>query len=992
MRTAHRFGGGRSRARAGTKGIALLLLLFTAQVGSAATNFSHYSSKVWQIEDGLPRNCAQAVVQTRDGYLWVGTQGGLARFDGVHFSVFDRSNVPEMANANVVALHESRDGSLWIGTGWGGILRLKDGKFVHYGRSEGLAHEAVLNMICETRDGALWFGTLKGLSRFKEGTFTTFGETNGLSSDVVKGMCEDAQGNLWLATAKGVDCWKDGVVVRRLSQADGLRSIDARSICCDCDGTVWIGAGDGLTRLRNGVATTFPQATNAPCDLITRLYSDRHGTLWVGTEAGVSRFVEGKFVPEMNADGLRYDLVHGVCEDREENIWVASRDGLLRFRRKCFEVYAQQQGLAYNNVTSVLEDKEGALWIGTWGGGLNKLSQGTMTRPKSKGRGPVFVLGMVEGAGGEIWAGTDYDGGVYRYQGEAERHYTPRQGLPSKAIHVLCQDRASNLWVGATTGLYRARGDKFFAFGKEHGLGEPAVRALCEDSAGNLWVGTEEGLWRIQGETATRFSRAEGLSHDRVIAIYEDAEGTLWFGTGGGGLNRFRDGRFVSFGTQQGLFSDGVCEILEDDRGWLWMSSLRGIFRVKRSELELVASGQLKRVQSIAYGKADGMWTEVCSSVAKPGAWKSKDGRLWFATLKGLCVVDPNSQTDEDRSPPPVVVERILADKRPFPASETLPAPKLVRVPPGRGELEFRYSALSFRMPERNRFRYRLEGFDSEWVDAGTRRVAFYNNLSPGKYRFQVLARNSDGVWNESGASAEVVLLPHLWQTWWFRLAAAGGIGLGFWGLHGVRLGRFRELEALRLRIAADLHDELGSNLSALSLLSRKLLKGGGVPQEQKEDLTALNRISGQTSNAIREIVWLINPEYDTLQDLALRMDVTAKAMLTGTNCRFECRQADGATRLPPQCRQNLYLLFKETVTNVAKHAQASQVEISIDQRDHTWELTVKDDGVGFDPGAPHRGNGLKNLRQRAARLKGTLDVQSRKGGGTTVKFSMRLS
>jgi signal transduction histidine kinase len=572
------------------------------------------------------------------------------------------------------------------------------------------------------------------------------------------------------------------------------------------------------------------------------------------------------------------------------------------------------------------------------------------------------------------------------------RHFTPRQGLPSSAIRVLCPDRGSNLWIGASSGLYRGCGDAFIPFGKQHGMGEPVVRALYEDRSGTMWVGTEEGLWRIQGDVVSKVSQAEGLSHQRVIAIYQDSDGTLWFGTGGGGLNRYKDGRFVAITTKQGLFSDGICEILEDDHGWLWMTSLRGIFRVRRSHLDWVAEGKLPWVECIAYGKTDGMWTEVCSSVSKPGAWKSRDGRLWFATLKGLCVIDPNSQSDEDRSPPPVVLERVLADKRPFPVNDAFSLPGRLRVPPGRGELEFYYTALSFRVPERNRFKYRLEGFESEWVDAGTRRVAFYNNLPPGEYRFQVAACNSDGVWNEPGAVAEVVLLPHFWQTWWFRLAAIGSVGLAALGLHRLRLARFRELEALRLRIAADLHDELGSNLSALSLLSRKLLKRGVGLREEQEDLLALNRLSGQTSNAIREIVWLINPEYDTLQDLALRMEVTAKALLGGVECRFQCHQAQGAIRLPPQRRQNVYLLFKEAVTNVARHAGASHVEITIDQSDHTWDLLVRDDGVGFDPVADHRGNGLKNLRLRAARLEGTLQVQSHPGSGTTVKFYMKLS
>jgi ligand-binding sensor domain-containing protein/signal transduction histidine kinase len=992
MRAGHGFQTRHTRAKGWLTSLVFPLSLLVVPITGVATTVAHYSARIWQIEDGLPRNCVQAVVQTRDGYLWAGTQNGLVRFDGVHFTVFDRSNVPQMHNANVLALHESRDGSLWIATGWGGVLQLKEGRFVHYGQSDGLAHDEALAAIYETRDGALWFATFKGLSRLKDGKFTTLGPSTGLSSEVVHGMCEDPTGNLWLATSEGVDCWKEGVVTRRLGRAEGLKTVDARAICCDCEGTVWIGAGDALTCLRkDGQMETFSPTNHASYDVITRLFADRHGTLWVGSEGGISRFAEGKFVPEVTPDGLRYDLVNAVYEDREENIWVGSRDGLIRFRRKRFEVYGSQQGLSYNNVTSVLEDHAGTLWIGTWGGGLNRLSQGTIAPLPRSGVSPVFVLGLLEAASGEIWAGVDYDGGVYRFVSETPTHYTPRQGLPKNAIHVLCQDRASNVWVGATTGLYRFQGKRFKTFGKDHDLSTAVVRVLHEDRAGNLWVGTESGLWRIHGQTLDKVTEVQGLAQKRIIAICEDKEGTLWLGSAGGGLIRFKDDRFVTINSQQGLFSDSVCEILEDDRGWFWMTSLRGIFRVRRADLEALVAGRRSTIHCLAYSKADGLWTEVCSSVAKPGAWKSKDGRLWFATLKGLCTIDPNEQVDGYRPPPPVVLERVLADKKPYPAQETLPVPALIRIPPGRGELEFRYSALSFQVPERNRFKYRLEGFDREWVDAGTRRVAFYNSLAPGKYRFQVLARNSDGIWNEAGTAAELVLLPHFWQTWWFRLAVAGGLGLAIFGLLRMRLARYRELEALRLRIATDLHDEVGSNLSTLSLLSRKLLKDGAVAQEKHEDLLALNRIAGQTSNAIREIVWLINPEYDTLQDLALRMEVTAKTVLSALDCRFQCHLREGTLRLPPQHRQSLYLLFKETVTNVARHAQASRVEITIDQRDHTWEMVVQDDGLGFDPAVSHLGNGLKNLRRRADRLNGHLELQSRPGTGTTVRFALKL-
>jgi hypothetical protein len=386
------------------------------------------------------------------------------------------------------------------------------------------------------------------------------------------------------------------------------------------------------------------------------------------------------------------------------------------------------------------------------------------------------------------------------------------------------------------------------------------------------------------------------------------------------------------------------------------------------------------------------MLSELCNGVAKPGAWKSRDGRLWFATSKGVCVTDPQALTNKDTSPPIVVLERILADKQPFPAQETLPVTGPVRVPPGRGEMEFHYAALSFRAPERNRFKYQLEGVNTDWIDAGPRRTAYYHHIGPGTYRFRVIACGNNGIWNQTGAAVDLVLLPQVWQTWWFRLALVVGIGLVLVGLQRYRGERARELERLRLRLAADLHDDVGSNLSTIALLSRRVQKEGQIRDGAKDDLAAIHRISQQTANAVREIVWLINPEYDTFPDLVLRMKEAATAILAGREVHFRAPPADLPARLSLQFRQNLFLLYKETLTNIARHSHATRVDIDLVAQEHDWRLTIRDNGIGFAPEAVRCGNGLRNLRLRAARLKGALELESRPGAGTVVTFSVKHS
>jgi ligand-binding sensor domain-containing protein/signal transduction histidine kinase len=968
-----------------------------------ATDLSQFHSRIWQTDSGLPNNTVQAVVQTRDGYLWLGTQYGLARFDGVHFTIFNRNNVPEMRNSNILGLREARDGSLWIATGSGGVLRLRDGNFVHYGKAEGLAHDFTLGSILETTDGAIWVGTLGGLSRLKDGKFSTFTHTNGLSDNPVRDLCQDQQGTLWIGTGAGLDYYGSNGVIRPAPFANGFKGADVRAICCDSNGVTWFAAGNELHRLQNGKHTLFTQGKGLPYNIIRRLYPDREGNLWVGSYGGLSRFQEGKFVPQSGSDGLPFDLVSALFEDREGDVWVGSRDGLTQFQAKRLMTYTAEQGLPNNNVMSILEDRAGTVWIGTWGGGVSGLKDGTFTIHSNRTDVPVLALALHEDRIGRLWVGTDYAGGLFCFNGESVQQFTPAQGLPGRAIRVIFEDSHTNLWVGTSQGLYVGRQDapmqdgqglkarmKFRQVGTEQGLATAIVREILEDRTGKLWVGTEQGLWRFEKDKVVNFTTNDGLSENAVISIYEDPAGDLWIGTAGGGLNRFRDGSFAAFTTKNGLFSDTICEILEDERGWLWMSCPRGIFRVNKHELESCAQGASPRVKSIAYGKGDGMMSELCNGVAKPGAWKSRDGRLWFATSKGACVVDPNAQTDEDRSPPTVVLERAFADKQPFPGKETLPVTAPLRVRPGNGELEFYYTALSFRAPERNRFKYKLEGVNEDWVDAGARRVASYYNIGPGTYHFQVIACNDSGIWNETGATAVILLLPHIWQTTWFRVALVAAVGLVFLALHRLRLARLREIDRFRLRLAADLHDDIGSNLSTISLLSRRAQKHQANGEAPGDDLAAINRISRQTASAIREIVWLINPEYDTMRDLVTRMKEAADSILVGIDCQFQSPEADLSHKLTLQFRQNVFLLYKETLTNVARHARASRVEIKVEQNNGDWRLTVHDNGVGFDPQESYSGNGLKNLRLRAAKLNGALALESQPGRGTTVSFSAK--
>jgi signal transduction histidine kinase len=530
------------------------------------------------------------------------------------------------------------------------------------------------------------------------------------------------------------------------------------------------------------------------------------------------------------------------------------------------------------------------------------------------------------------------------------------------------------------------------------------------------------------------FTTRQGLSEDSVIALYEDGAHSLWIGTDGGGLNRYKDGAFTAYTTRQGLFSDEIFEILEDDHGWLWMTCSKGISRVRKKDLDALGRGEIKGLASEAFGKSDGMESPMCNGVAKPAAWKTRDGRLWFPTTKGLAVIGPDPEIN--LTPPPVFLEQVFADRMAvagieLPATGDLPlasrsSPR-VRVPPGRGEFEFHFTALQFQAPEKCLFKYMLEGVDSDWVEAGPHRVAHYNNIYPGNYRFRVIACNNDGVWNEQGVSLAILLLPHYWQTWWFR---ALGVLLILGAVSGAaryatqkRMQRRVELlvqqhaiETERARIAKDIHDDLGSSLTRIMMLGERAQEDLARHEEAGAHVGKIVTFARATVQSLDEIVWAVNPENDTLEGLIGYISQYANQFFEGTSlrCRLEMPVALPAFPLPAEIRHGLFLVVKEALNNVLKHSRASEVHVKVSPTASTVEITIADDGCGFDPAvvldgraakadlargevdlvstaARRKGNGLENMRQRMAGLGGRLDIVSALGKGTIITFTMRL-
>jgi ligand-binding sensor domain-containing protein/signal transduction histidine kinase len=961
-----------------------------------------YASRTWHIDEGLPDNLVQAIAQTPDGYLWVGTRAGLARFDGVRFTAYDSKNVPELKNSSITALCADRHGTLWIGTDGGGLVSFRDGIFSALTRSNGIAGDQI-RVIFESRDGSLWIGTTQGMTQCKDGRFRNYRQADGLLSDAVNYFCEDRDGNLWIATGKGLNRLRQGGTMDEFNLPifNGLPNESVRGICQDKGGRIWVGSNNGLLwynwfwqnsfyayNTRYGLSDTF----------VSAICEDREGNLWVGTYSGLNRFREGRFYNQLDNEGLPFDHVNALFEDREGDLWVGSKEGLIRLTPKRFFAYTKQQGLTHNNTMAVLEDHSGSLWIGTWGGGLNQLKDERVTAyAPTNGLSQDLILSLCAGHDGSIWVGADFDGGLTHLKDGKVTRYTVKNndGLPDAGLRVLCEDRNKNLWIGTSRGLSCLRNGKFSTERQE------GVRAIFEDHAGALWFGTENGLDCRQNGKWTHFDKKDGLSDDTVTTIYEDKDRTLWIGTANGGLNRLRNNRITAYTTRQGLFSDEIFSVVEDDEGWLWMSCSRGVFRSRKRDFDEYDAGRMKSIPSIAYGKTDGMESPQCNGSGKPAVWKGSDGRLWFPTSKGVVSVDPQT-IKIDYVPPPVYIEQIIVDKKPLAGklSDT------VHIKPGRGELEFHYTALSLSAPEKVRFKYKLQNSDSDWVDAGNRRIAYYNNLSPGQYRFHVIACNKDGVWNEIGSSLTFELEPHYWQTWWFRslivlLVLGGASGSVLYAVrrrmqHQMQILQQRHaIERERGRIAKDIHDDLGSSLTRIMMLGERVEEGLDRREDIGLHVSKIVSSARLTVQSLDEIVWAVNPENDTLNGLLEYLGHFANEFFedTDVNCRLQLPVEFPAVSLPAETRHNLFLVVKEALNNALKHSGATEVRVDVSLENTTLQIVVADNGHGFDLNAPMAGHhsGLENMRRRMENLGGRCEISSAPGKGACLRFTLEL-
>jgi len=786
-----------------------------ADLGSPKDSLTQFKIDTWQTEQGLPLNAVQSLFQTRDGYLWVGTGGGLARFDGVRFTTFDSAQAPDMASQPIFGMMEDAQGNLWIGHSKGAAL-YRNGVF-QVGISQEVTASRRVWSFAQAADGVIWAATENGLVRWEQGRTKLYQQADGLPTNRLRSVAFDTQGALWIGTTGGgLVSFRDGKF-QTYNPGNGFPHLEVRAVLANPAGGIWAAtAGAGLVHVDNGKFHRYTIADGLPTDQLTSLALDAQGALWIGTWGeGVSRWSGGRFTSVSTGGGLAGGHIWSVQRDREGSVWVGTwAGGLNRLRNRSFVVFGVPEGLSHDNTRSVVHGRNGVTWVSTAGGGLNRIEGGRKTTLRKQDGMPTDEMSsLLEDRDGSIWIGT-YTAGVVRLQpGGKIQTFGAAQGLPHAEVRALFQDRAGTVWVGTRAGLARFDGNTFSAV-RDVGAPLEGVSTILEDRAGTLWVGTSgTGLFRLRDGKFSLLTKADGLVSNWIMSLYEDAASSLWIGTNGQGLSRLRDGKLGAVRPLDGLWDGSAQTLLEDSAGFFWMTCNRGFFRVARAELDDFVEGRIKKVTSTGFGPGDALRsTSFAGGMQHAGAIDGR-GQLWLPSTGGLLIVDP-LRLPGSGQPPAVHLENVIVNG----VSST--DISHVELPAGSVPLTIRFTANTLLNADRVRFRYQLEGITNDWVDAGKNREAAFPALPHGNYRFRVVASIDGRRWSDAQTALAISVLPHFYETIWFAVLAALGTLAAMVGLVQLRTRSLRARHDEMERLVAQRTEELRLANAHLSRLS----------------------------------------------------------------------------------------------------------------------------------------------------------------------------
>jgi signal transduction histidine kinase/ligand-binding sensor domain-containing protein len=1000
---------------------------------------TQYHLDAWQVEDGLPQGSVYAVLQTRDGYLWAGTQEGLIRFDGVDFTVFDRRNLPGIESHWIRALLEDRRGRMWAATEGGGVFVMRGSEL-----DLAIVHEELAGItvraLHEDAAGGVWMATLDyGLAHFAGGHITWYTTSEGLPHNDVLALAPADHGGMWVGTAGGlVHYGADGFTTWTAS--DGLPHDVVMSLLGSSKGDLWVGTVGGVARVTSdGIETpaSNPEACPAPA---AALWEDDRGTLWIGSlGAGLCRLRDDVIDVLDTGGGLTYDVVRALHQDREGNLWVGTDGGgLNKVSGTKFTVLTTAEGLSHDAVWTVLEDRSGAIWIGTDGGGLNRFENGSVRRFETiGGSSSDLVSALHEDSDGRLWAGTS-DGKLCYLKGDRFECLTNDEGIAGSMVLTIREDRKGRLWVGTDGGLSLIRDDRAIPVAAGH------VTGILEDRNGVLWIGTWGG--GLQQLVSDELVPVHGVSipDDKVLSMHEDEAGTLWVGTAAGGLCRVRNRLVRCLDTDDGLLSDKVIQVVDDEIGYLWLGSNKGIVRLRKDSLDAYWDGSQDQLDLTVFGMNDGLRSREMNGGTSPSAIKTRDGRLWFATMLGAASIHPETyQLNTIR--PPAVVESFTANGQEVGVSGH------IELMPGSRNLAFHFTALTFTSSADAAFMYRLEGYDDEWVEAGTRRHAYYTNLPPGDYTFLVRASNLDGVWSEDAAAVQFRLRPYFHQTPLFFVLCAVLILICILLLYRVRVANLRrrsielqnlvdrQTHELRHRqeqleqLNANLEDEVRRQIDVIMVERKRYEQELITARDRAEESarlksTILNNMSHEIRTPITSILGyseiLAEEVGEEHQEFVDYINSNGKRLLSTLNgildlsrferdeLEFDLRPTDVAAvvvrvaeQMSPAARRKglsldvrmddavrpavadeaaLDRILMNLLANAIKFTDTGEVVVSVGETDDGIAIEVRDTGIGIgEDFMPHL---FEEFKQESSGL-----ARSHEGSGLGLSITRRL-
>jgi signal transduction histidine kinase/ligand-binding sensor domain-containing protein len=1021
----------------------------------------HYVVKVWGADDGLTEGSVTDVAQTPEGYIWAGTLfGSLLRFDGTRFVSYNSANTPEFSQKwGVPRLMVDQGGTLWISMFDGGLTTWDeqgfrsmfastnqpdrmlwsapgrvlfvygDGKLLS-GRKRGeqwdweiVTPPGILpqGQPCADAEGRVWYLRSENELGIWSGAETNALKLNsGLEGQRIKVLTTDTQRHIWIGTDQALAEWQtDHFAI--MTPTNGEAVLNVRRIVPSGTTNLWVDANGRMRRCaaRQWLAESegWPRVMGKR-PALRFLHGDAKGGLWSGAgDLGLIHVLaDGTFHRLTTREGLPSNAVHFAFQDRDGGTWTGyERGGLVQVRPRLFRSIGREEGLSDSLVNTVCEDAQGAVWIGTHSGVVERYENGVCTNFALPGPGRPQDSCVASDAGGRVWMGAQGAGLWLLEDGKMKSIATPAQlsGYP----RLLVPSRDGRLWVGTVWSIFCVSNQTLTAEYTAQTVGGHPT-ALAEAADGTIWAGTlAGGLLRWDGGRFVPLEPPNRSALGRIWALRPTPEGGLWAGTEEGGLLHWANGKFHRFTKKQGLPSDSIVQVLTDPAGNLWLGTRAGIARIFGGALARFERGELDELPVNVYGQPDGLLTVGSAIIYQPNCWRGRNGALFLAMANSIAEVNPE-EVHINPLPPTLALEEMRADDQPVwpqrpgavltapPLGEDqnskVPAPA-IKVGPGRGDLEFHYTGLSLSSPLRVRFKYKLEGLDNNWTDAGGERKASYRHVPPGEYAFHLVACNSDSIWSPDAALLAVTVRPHFYQAAWFR----GGAGITAAAAlcaavvvtmrrrirrRMVQMQRQHDLERERARIAQDLHDDLGAGLTEIGLLGGLLQDPSRFSTRKEEALERIVQRCREMVTALDEIVWAVNPRNDSVNSLSGYLGRYAQGFLelTAIRCRLEVQEAEPDHPLNSEQRHHLFLAFKEALTNVARHSGATEVRTKIlFENNSRLVIQIQDNGRGLPAVTAEGADGLENLRQRMARIGGRCGIANGASGGVTVDLSL---